>query len=171
MTTLKVPVTLNDHVLGPDSATITLVEYGDYECPYCGEAKTIMQRVLDQFGSQIRFIFRNFPLAEIHPHAEIAAEAAECAASYNLFWEMHDLLYENQRSLSIPLLLKLGEALRLPIAELEQGIIEKAYAPKIREDFMSGIRSGVNGTPTFFINGERYNGPYTELPQVIAATL
>jgi protein-disulfide isomerase len=171
MVLLKVPVTLNDHILGSDSAIITLVEYGDYECPYCGMAHTIMKRVHAQFKSQIRFIFRNFPLTTVHPHAEIAAEAAEFAASHDRFWQMHDLIYENQSNLSIPLLLTLGETLKLPIAELEYAIMQKAYATKIQEDFASGVRSGVNGTPTFFINGERYNGPYTDLERFIKAAL
>ena len=171
MATLKNPVTSTDHTQGPDDATITLVEYGDYECPFCGMAHGMMARVLEQFESRLKFIFRNFPLTEIHPHAEMAAEAAEFAAAHNCFWQMHDLIYENQRNLSVPLLLSLGESLELPIADLELAIVKKTYDSKIRADFMSGVHSGVNGTPTFFINGERFNGPYTELEHVLKSTI
>src|SRR5208282_6417161 len=96
MATLKMPVTTEDHVQGPEDAEVTLVEYGDYECPHCGRAHPIVQRVQEHFGKRVRFVFRNFPLSEMHPHAEAAAEAAEFAGAHGKFWQMHDRLFENQ---------------------------------------------------------------------------
>lgn len=160
MTMLKVPVTPEDHIQGNSNALITLVEYGDYQCPFCGRAYFVVKNIQKHFGTQLRFVFRNFPLAEMHAYAEIAAEAAEFAATYKRFWEMHDLIYENQDRLNMPFLLELGKTLELPVAELEQAIVNKELAPKIRNDFLGGVRSGVNGTPTFFINDQRYNGSF-----------
>lgn len=159
MATLKVPVTSDDHSQGDENASVTLVEYGDYECPYCGMAYLMIKRLQKHFGKQLRFVFRNFPLAEMHPQAEIAAEAAEFAAQHGRFWEMHDLIYENQSQLSMPMLLELGEKVNLSSSDLENAIMSKAFASKIRKDFLSGVKSGVNGTPTFFINDQRYDGP------------
>lgn len=159
MAQLKDPVNAEDHIQGDNNAFITLVEYGDYECPFCGEAYPIVKMIQNYFGEQLRFVFRNFPLNEVHPHAEMAAETAEFANDYQLFWEMHDLIYENQAQLSRSMLLEIGESLKLPTNKLELAIDRKQYAPKIRRDFMGGVRSGVNGTPTFFINEIRYNGP------------
>lgn len=158
---LKVPVAVSDHSQGPEDAPIILIEYGDYECPYCGRAFPEIKKVEKHFGSNLRFIFRNFPLREIHPYAEAAAEAAEFAATKGVFWEMHDNIYLNQRLLSIPTLIKLAEELNLSIADLERTIEKRAYESKIQKDFLGGIKSGVNGTPTFFINDQRYDGPPT----------
>lgn len=160
MSTLKIPVTKADHIQGSESAPITLVEYGDYECPFCGRAYHVIKQLQKHFGKQLRFVFRNFPLTQLHPQAEVAAEAAEFAATNDKFWEMHDLIYENQTSLSEPLLLELGMTLGLDTNELRMAIETKGFEEKIRADFLGGVRSGVNGTPTFFINGERYNGSY-----------
>lgn len=167
--TLKVPVLPDDHIKGSNNAPITLVEYGDYQCPHCGRAHPVVKRLQEYFGKQMRFVFRNFPLAEMHPLAEPAAEAAEFAADHDGFWEMHDLIYENQNQLSIPFLLELGERLELPIDELAQAIEQKQYDSKIRSDFLGGVRSGVNGTPTFFINDQRYNGPVSS--EALAAAM
>lgn len=158
MSKLIVPVTEKDHIRGNIDAPITLLEYGDYECPYCGLAHPIVQDVLEGFNGQLRFAFRHFPLTQVHPYAEAAAETTEFAGSHNRFWEMHDLLFQNQRHFSMALFIELAEALGLSRQELERTLINQTYENKIRNDFLSGVRSGVNGTPTFFINKERYNG-------------
>lgn len=160
MATLKVPVTKEDHIQGNESAPITLLEYGDYECPACGAAYPLIKLVQKNFEDNLRFVFRNFPLTEIHPHAEIAAETAEFGAAHNKFWELHDLIYENQVSLTVVNLFELVESLKLPSAELDAALKEGTYQMKIKRDFLSGVRSGVNGTPTFYINGARYDGPF-----------
>lgn len=160
MSKLILPVSPTDHVQGDSKASITLVEYGDYECPYCGEAYYIVKELQKYFGIRLRFVFRNFPLVESHPHAGIAAISAEFAATQNKFWEMHDILYENQENLDIPDLLNYAKTLILPATKLEDAIKKELFTDKIKQDFMGGVRSGVNGTPTFFINGERHSGSY-----------
>lgn len=155
---LKNSIDAQDHVEGTIKAPVILVEYGDYQCPYCGLAYPILKKIQERFSTQLSFVFRNFPLSQMHPLAEPAAEAAEFAGEHGHFWEMHDLIYENQKSLSIPILIQLGESLKLPKQELEQAISEQRYLDRIKKDFLGGIRSGVNGTPTLFFNGERYNG-------------
>jgi protein-disulfide isomerase len=157
---LKVPVTPRDHIRGSDNAQVTLVEYGDYECPACGAAYPVVNLVLAHFGPRLRFVFRHFPLTQVHPYAENAAEAAEFAGAHGRFWEMHDGIYENQQYLSPELLLSLADSLRLPQAELRDALLTERYAPKIKSDFLGGVRSGVNGTPSFFINGRQHEGPY-----------
>src|SRR3977135_1190815 len=160
MSVLKAPVTPRDHILGPANAPVTLVEYGDYECPHCGAAHPIVKLVLEHFGKNIRFIFRPFPLSQVHPSAETAAESAEFAGAHHRFWEMHDGIYENQDRLGLPLLFALAGALGLSETHLRNALVTGAYAPKVRTDFLGGVRSGVNGTPTFFINGRRHDGSY-----------
>ena len=160
MSKLKVPVAPHDHVQGDSDAPVTLVEYGDYQCPHCRVAYFVIKRLQDHFEKQLRFVFRNFPLVQIHPYAETAAEAAEFADRHGHFWEMHDAIYENQDQLSIPLLFELGEELGLSTADLQRALESHEFLSKIREDFSGGVRSGVNGTPTFFINGERHDGTY-----------
>jgi len=160
MAILKVPVGPDDHIQGNPKAPITLVEYGDYECPACGLAYPIVKAVQKHFGRDLRFIFRYFPLAQAHPNAESAAETAEWAASHRRFWEMHDALYENQTMLGLPLYLALANALQLPEVELSVALENRIFHPKVRADFMGGVRSGVNGTPTFFINGRRHDDSY-----------
>jgi len=155
-----VPVGQADHVLGEEHAPVTLVEYGDYECPHCGHAHPIINAVRKHFGKQLRFVFRNFPLTEIHPHAEMAAEAAEFAGANGRFWEMHDAIFENQQRLEASFLVQLARKLGLPSDDLIGALEKHQYLPRIKEDFMGGVRSGVNGTPTFFINGERYEGSW-----------
>ena len=168
MATLKTPVTLEDHIQGPEDAAATLVEYGDYECPHCGHADPIVKRVQKHFGKGLRFVFRNFPLSEIHPHAESAAETAEFADAHGKFWEMHDGLFENQERLGGPLYLKLAQELSLSPVELRQALEEGKYKDRVRVDFSSGVPSGVNGTPTFFINGKRHDGPFDYESLVLA---
>ena len=160
MSTLKVPVTAEDHIQGDPKAPIILVEYGDYECPHCGHAYPIVKRVRNHFGKRLAFAFRNFPLSEMHPNAEAAAETAEFAGAHKRFWEMHDGIFENQQSLGEPLFLELAEKLKLPTTDLEAALEAGEYAPKVKSDFLGGVRSGVNGTPTFFINGERHDGRF-----------
>jgi len=160
MANLKLPVTPEDHIQGPEDAQVTLVEYGDYECPHCGRAYSIIKRVQKHFGKRLRFVFRNFPLSELHPHAETAAETAEFAGAHGKFWEMHDLLFENQERLNEPLYLSLATELRLAPDALRQALEEDKYKARVRADFSGGVRSGVNGTPTFFINGKRHDGPF-----------
>jgi protein-disulfide isomerase len=157
---LKVPVTSGDHVRGPKNAPVTLVEYGDYECPTCSAAHPIVNLVREHFGRKLRFVFRHFPLAAMHPHAESAAETAEFGGSHGQFWEMHDALFENQDQLGSQLYFFLADALQLSAAELQQALAAHAFAAKVRADFLGGVRSGVNGTPTFFINGVRHDGSW-----------
>ena len=154
---LSPPVTDRDHTQGPAQAALTLVEYGDYECPHCGRAYPIVKEVQRRLGPKLRFVFRNFPLAEAHPHAQHAAEAAEAAGGQDRFWEMHDALFEHQRSLDDRHLVQYAEALGLDLQQFQQDLTSHAYAGRVREDFRSGVKSGVNGTPTFFINGVRYD--------------
>ena len=160
MSTLKAPVTLRDHVLGPTNAPVTMVEYGDYECPHCAAAHPIVKLVLEHFGDSIRFVFRHFPLAQVHPNAQTAAESAEFAGAHGRFWEMHDGIYENQDRLGLPLLFALVSALGLSEADLREALVNGTYEEKVKSDFLSGVRSGVNGTPSFFINGRRHDGSY-----------
>jgi protein-disulfide isomerase len=160
MATLKVPVNDQDHVQGPEHASATLVEYGDFECPYCGLAYPIVKQVQKHFGERLRFVFRNFPLAEAHPHAVAAAETAEFAGANGRYWPMHDLLFENQRRFSPKFFLSLAQELKLSRETLREALDQGVYAGRVSEDFNSGVRSGVNGTPTFFINGRRHDAPY-----------
>jgi protein-disulfide isomerase len=170
---LKVPVTPHDHRLGPDDAPVTLVEYGDYECPACGMAHPVTKMLTGHFHDWLRFVFRNFPLTQVHPNAQAAAETAEFAATQGRFWEMHDALYENQAQLGLPLFLALATALGLSSDELADALASGRYRSEVREDFMGGVRSGVNGTPTFFINGRRHDGSfaYESLAAAIYAEL
>jgi protein-disulfide isomerase len=154
---LSVPVTARDHAQGPADATVTLVEYGDYECPHCGRAYPIVKEVQRRLGAHLRFVFRSFPLGEIHPHAEHAAEAAEAAAAQGLFWEMHDTIFEHQTALDDRHLVQYAKDIGADEQRVHHELTSHVHAPRVREDFVSGIRSGVNGTPTFFINGVRYD--------------
>lgn len=160
MAKVRTAVTPDDHLQGPEDAEVMLVEYGDYECPHCGRAYSIVKRVQKHFGRRLGFVFRNFPLKEMHPHAESAAETAEFAGAHGKFWEMHDLLFENQKRLSKPVYIELAEELGLPGAALRQALDKGEYLDRVRADFSGGVRSGVNGTPTFFINGERHDRPF-----------
>jgi protein-disulfide isomerase len=157
-----------DHIQGSADAPVTLVEYGDYECPYCGAAYPIVKEVQEQMGDRLRFVFRNFPITTSHPHAEHAAEAAEAAAAQDRFWDMHDYLYEHQQQLEDQDLRAYAEDLGLDVERFARELAEHGHAARVREDFMSGVRSGVNGTPTFYINGERYNDSY-DLETMLAA--
>ena len=149
MAKLKVPVGPDDPVQGPADAPVTLVEYGDYECPHCGHAYPIIKALQKRFGKQLRFAFRNFPLREIHPYAEVAAETAEFAATHGKFWEMHDLIFENQNSLSEQMLGELAQRLTLDRQALTDALGSGAFAEGVRRDVSGGVRSGVNGLRHF----------------------
>jgi protein-disulfide isomerase len=158
---LTMPVdAVRDHIQGSATAAVTLVQYGDYECPYCGAAYPIIREVQSRMGDRLRFVFRNFPIPTSHPHAEQAAEAAEASDAQGRFWEMHDMLYENQRRLRDEDLLAYAERLELDVERFEKELEEHVHAERVHEDFMSGVRSGVNGTPTFYINGTRHDDSY-----------
>ena len=159
MATLKIPVGPEDHAQGDADAPVTLVEYGDYQCPYCGAAHPIVKQFQEQFGEDLRFVFRNFPIAEMHPNAMSAASTAEYAAANGRFWEAHDALFENQQRLGLPFYEELVIALGLLPEELYVALESGTFEEKIRSDFNGGVRSGVNGTPSFFINGTRFDGP------------
>jgi protein-disulfide isomerase len=165
---LTVPVHEGDHAIGPDTAPVTLVEYGDYECPFCRAAHGSIKELLPIAGSSVRYVFRHFPLSQIHPHAFQAALAAEAAGAQGRFWEMHDLLYANQDRLELHDLLLYAKALDLDLDRFAADVEERRYEKRVREDFLSGIRSGVNGTPTFFANGIRWNGGY-DVPSLLEA--
>jgi len=165
---LTEPVNENDHIRGDADAPVTLVEYGDYECPHCGRAHPLIKRIEKHFGKKLRFVFRNFPLKQMHPMAEPAAETAEFAASQGKFWQMHDAIFENQKQLAPELLFELSEKLGLSADDLRTALQEQTFAARVRHDFVSGVRSGVNGTPTFFINGERLDTAW-EYDDLVAA--
>ena len=158
---LTLPVSKDrDHIQGLEDARVTLVEYGDYECPYCGAAYPIVKDIQERMGGRLRFTFRNFPISTSHPHAEHAAEAAEAAAAQGKFWEMHDYLYENQRHLGDDDLHSYARAFDLDLDLFDKELTEHVHADRVHDDFMSGVRSGVNGTPTFYINGVRHDDSY-----------
>ena len=154
------PVGPNDHVEGPEDAAITLVEYGDYQCPYCGQAYHIVKQLQSDFGSSLRLVFRNMPLTNAHPQAELAAETAEAVALQGKFWPMHDVLFENQRDLSGPALFRYVEEVGADLSQVANALDDGVVRNRVKDDVESGIRSGVNGTPTFFVNGERYDGSW-----------
>jgi protein-disulfide isomerase len=157
MSRLRPAVSESDHRAGPEDAPVTLVEYGDYECPHCGRAYPIVHELQRRMGRRLRFVFRNFPLAEIHPHALRAAEAAEAAAAQGKFWEMHDAIFEHQAHLTDADLLRYATVLGVDAVKMKADLAAGTYLDHVQADFTSGVRSGVNGTPTFFINGTRYD--------------
>lgn len=159
---LAVPVGPTDHIDGRPDAAVTLVEYGDYQCPVCGAAYPIVNRIREVLADRLRFVYRHFPLSQIHPNAFHAAEAAEAAGAQGMFWEMHDMLFENQQALDDRNLLKYAAALDLDLDRFADDMASGTFAEKIREDFLGGVRSGVNGTPTFFINDVRHDGPWDQ---------
>jgi len=165
---LTIPVTERDRIRGRASAPLTLLEYGDYECDYCGRAYPIVRALRDHFGDRLRFVFRNFPHSNIHPHASLAAQAAEAAGSQGKFWEMHDLLYEHQTDLGASDLAHYALQVGVELYHFQADLSADRYAPKVSTDYEGGIASGVTRTPTFFINGIRYAGP-TDVAAMTAA--
>ena len=155
---LTLPDSERDHIYGSADGLIRLLEYGDYECPACGEAQPIVKEIQRQLGDNLCFAFRQFPLTNIHPHAEHAAETAEAAGAQENFWGMHDTLFENQGALEDEDLANYAAELGLDATRLIREVTSSVYAQRIREDFKSGVRAGVNGTPTIFNDGERYDG-------------
>lgn len=162
MSTLKIAVSRRDHIHGDDDAPVTLVEFGDYECPYCGLAYPVVKKLQRRFGADLRFVFRNFPLIDLHPHAVGAASVAEFAAQHGHFWAVHDALFENQRDLGASLYQKIVAAVGLSPAEMLQALDRDEFVERIRADYLGGVQSGVRGTPTYFINGQRHDGPVDE---------
>jgi protein-disulfide isomerase len=160
MSKLRPPLSPQDHFQGSVAAPIQLVEHGDYECPFCGRAHLILKAVRASMGDDLLFAFRNFPLSQVHPHALRAAHAAEAAGRQGRFWPMHDLLFENQQFLEDEHLFRYAGLVGCHLDQFAEDIDSEEVAEKVRSDFLSGARSGVNGTPTFFINGERYDGSW-----------
>ena len=160
MSELRFPISDHDHVIGPADAPVTLVEYGDYQCPHCQAAWPEVELVLRHFGSDLRYAYRHFPISTLHPLAKPAAETAEFAGAHGLFWEMHSAIYAKGHQLSGPTLAALTSRLGLDVADLEDALEQGTYAARVESDFTGGIRSGVNGTPCFFVNGERHDGAY-----------
>jgi protein-disulfide isomerase len=159
MSTLTVPVSKNDHTRGADDAALVLVEYGDYQCPFCAEAEIKVQGLLRTLQGHLKHVFRNFPLTQVHEYAFGAAAGAEAAGKQGMFWEMHDLLFQNQASLGPGSLQDLALELELDLDAFETNLADPAIKERIKHDFIGGVRSGVNGTPGLFLNGRRYDGP------------
>ncbi len=155
------PVNSSDHIYGNPDATIELVEYGDYECPYCGRAYPIIKDIQQQLGTDLKFVFRNFPLSNVHPHAFMAAVATEAAGLQGKFWEMHDIIFENQKTLDVENIFLFAAKVGLNIERFKSDTQQTSLMDKVEKDFESGLRSGVNKTPTFFINGKKYDGDWT----------
>jgi protein-disulfide isomerase len=159
------PVSSKDHVRGPANAPITLVEYGDYECPHCRLAHIVLQQVLEELGDHVRFVYRNFPLGEIHPHAWAAAEAAESVAAHggnDAFWAMHNLIYENQDALQHDELIEYAAAAGVDPIAVANDLASGAERRRVERDVNSALHSGVRGTPTFFVNGRLFEGDWTD---------
>jgi protein-disulfide isomerase len=157
---LTVPVGAHDHIEGDEKALVTLVEYGDYQCPYCGQAYPIVKELQKDFGTSLRLVFRNMPLSNVHPFAQMAAEAAEAVAAQDKFWPMHDLLFENQDDLKEQSLLRYAQEAGADSSQVEAALTQGTMRKRVNDDIESGIRSGVNGTPTFFVNNRRYDGSW-----------
>ncbi len=149
-----------DHIRGPADAPVTLLEYGDYECAFCAAAHRIVATIEAALGNKLRFVFRHFPLTSVHPHAQLAAEAAEAAGAQNEFWTMHGILFRSQQDLRPKSLARYAQDLDLDLAAFSKDLIEHTHLPKVRRDFAGGVMSGVNGTPAFYINGVRHDGSW-----------
>ncbi len=147
----------SDHVQGFANAQVTLVEYGDFECPHCGRAYPIVKEIQRRLGAELRFAYRHFPLREVHPHAESAAEAAEAAGAQGEFWQMHDILFENQSELDDASLIHYAERTGLDVRSFAFDLKRRTYAHRVQQDYVSGIHGGVQGTPAFFIDGIRHD--------------
>jgi len=166
---LMVPVTDRDHSIGPGNAPVTLVEYGDFECPHCRRAHPMVQGLIRYMAENLRFVFRHFPLAEAHPHSRHAAEAAEAAGAQGKFWEMYDILFHSQDALEDEDLVMYAARIGIDFQRVSQELATGTYTRKVRDDFRGGVRSGVNGTPTFFINGSRFDGNWSDANEFIQA--
>ena len=174
--TLRPAVSDDDHVLGPDDASVTLVEYGDFQCPHCARAHRVLPKVLKRLGDRVRFVFRHFPLAESHPnamHAAAASESVAAQAGEEAFWRIHDLMFDHQRdgddSLDDAHLVHYAGQAGADPGAVALDLAGDTYEPVVKASFMTGVRSGVNGTPTFFVNGQRYEGEWTSVDAFAAA--
>ena len=161
------PVHQSDHIRGPADAPLTLVEYGDYECPDCGHLFGILQDLQQEFSTRLRLVYRHYPLSGIHKHAQMAAEAAEAAGAQGRFWEMHDLLFQHQDALDEKHLLRYAEQLGLDLDRFHRDLKQGSYAERVRQDFIAGVQNGVSGTPGLFLNGVRQPGAFDQ-PALIA---
>jgi protein-disulfide isomerase len=173
---LRPEVSERDHAIGSADAPVTLVEYGDYQCPHCYRAHPIVTSIRKQLGDQLRFVFRNFPLAEMHPEAMHAAESAESVAVHSgeqAYWKMHDLIYEHQQdswdALDDEHLLRYAAKAGAKREQVQRDIADGTFEARVRTEFLGGVRSGVNGTPTFFINGQRFEGDWSNVAAFTAA--
>ena len=162
MADLTEPVTADDWALGPPDAPVTLVEYADFQCPYCRQMAPMLRRLQERYGDRLLLVYRHLPLSAGHPHAMNAAMAAEYAGAHGKFWEMHDLLFAHQEALDIDHLAEYARQLGLDGEEMKQAVETGRFRAAVRHDLVSGVRSGANGTPTIFINGDRYDGPRVE---------
>jgi protein-disulfide isomerase len=165
---LNPPVSKRDHTIGPWNAEVVIVEYGDFECPYCAAAEPVFRALREMLPNSVLFAYRHFPLGEAHPHALHAAEASEAAGAQGKFWEMHDCLFAHQDALEDEDLIDYAAEVGCNPDQFVNDMAENRYAARVREDFLSGVRSGVNGTPAIFINGLRYDGP-RDLDSMLAA--
>ena len=162
MNTLTVPINERDHVRGSPDAPAVLIEYGDFECPYCGAAYAVLKKLEKEMPGTLAVVFREFPLVDVHPHADLAAEAAEAAGAQGRFWRMHDVLFEHQDALAPADLVRYATALHLDVKRFAADLSAHAFLPRIRNDMKGGLLSGVRGTPAFFINGVFHEGGYDE---------
>jgi protein-disulfide isomerase len=160
---LKIPVSTTDHAQGNLDADLVIVEYGDYQCPYCGAAYPVLKKLLKKFSGEVKFVFRNFPLSEMHEYALPAAIVAEAASLQDKFWEMHDAIYENQRNLNDQYLFTIAEKIGLDMEKFKSDIQKEELVNKIDADFQGGVISGVNGTPSFYVNGKKFNAGAEDL--------
>lgn len=161
MAMLKAPLTPRDHRRGDPDAPIMIVEYGDYQCPHCAAADPVVEALLRGFGHDLQAVFRHFPLSQVHPLSEVAAQAAEFAGAHGAFWPMHSAIFATQAQLSLPVIFAISGALNLPQPALRKALETGTYSGKVRQDFIGGVKSGVNGTPCFFVNGVRHDGAYS----------
>jgi formate-nitrite transporter family protein len=168
MTSLLQPIGDEDHVLGAADARVTLVEYGDFQCPSCGAAYPVLREVRRAFGPNLRFVFRHYPLRDSHPHAVLAAEASEAAGAQGKFWEMHDRLFEHQDALDERSLVRHARKLGLDVPRVEREVVARSYTPRVERDIESGRSSGVRGTPSLFINGTIYRGSHDRAALIAA---
>jgi protein-disulfide isomerase len=166
---LTLPVSESrDNIQGPVNAPVTLLEYGDYQCPYCGQAYMIIKEIQERLGNKLCFVFRNFPLTKVRPHAYKAAIAAEAAAAQGKFWDMYDYLFKHGQVVTDDNLRRSAANLGLNVARFDRGFLDRTYSSHVDEDIQSGKSSGVKSTPTFFINGDRYNGAW-DLDSLLSA--
>jgi protein-disulfide isomerase len=169
MSRLAQPVSRLDHVLGSGDADVILLEYGDYECPHCGRAHRVLAEVLPRVADNVMFAYRHFPLTQMHQHATLAAQAAEAAGAQDRFWEMHRILFEHQDALELDDLVSYAKALDLDVGRFAQELRAQVHLPMVRSDFLTGVRSGVTSTPTFFMNGEQLNTPWDDPIALVTA--